>query len=250
MIKTSKDANPNYLAQIVKLGTPLKHSNADKLQIFLVQGNRVISDMNKKEGDLVIYFPLECQINETILSKLNLYSSADLNEDKTQKGYFDKKGRVRAVRLRGEPSQGITLPISVLEPVLGKLDTKELIENKEFDTWNDILVCKKYIPVANMNSQGNATGKKKNKLEPSRIIDEYFNKHVDTLQLKKNIHRINPNDIISVTYKLHGTSFIVANIPVNRKLKWYEKIAKSLGIKINDREYDIIYSSRNVLWIS
>ena len=243
-MKVSPTANINYLAQVVKLGAPVKHPNADKLQIFLVQGNRVISDMSKKEGDICIYFPVESQLNPLILSTLNLYASSDLNSDNTIKGYFDPKGRVKAIKLRGEPSQGILLPVSSLEPVLGNLKNSEDLIGQEFDTWNDIWVCKKYIIKPN---NVNSRSQKNFKIKESRILPEYFKKHIDTPQLRKCITDIKAHDYIVITKKLHGTSFVIGNVPVKRKLSWLEKLAKRFGVKVNETEYDAIYSSRNVI---
>ena len=110
MLKTNlKDTN--YRAKIVQLKNIRKHSNADKLQCVTIDFQTVITGMNAKEGDIYIYFPLECAINKEYLSWSNSFSSPDMNEDKTKKGFFDKNGRVRAVRLRGEPSQGYIIQI-------------------------------------------------------------------------------------------------------------------------------------------
>lgn len=68
-----------------------------------------------------------------------------------------------------------------------------------------------------------------------------------TENLRRNIHKIDPNDIIGIHYKKHGTSAVFANIPTKRPLKWYEKLLQKLGVKIDDIVYDIIYSSRNVI---
>lgn len=71
--------------------------------------------------------------------------------------------------------------------------------------------------------------------------------HGDTDNLRKNIHKINPNDIIGIHYKKHGTSFVAGNILVKKNLKWYERLAKRLGLDIVDTQYDIVYSSRKVV---
>ena len=71
--------------------------------------------------------------------------------------------------------------------------------------------------------------------------------HNDTDNLRRNIHKINPNDIISIHYKKHGTSVVIGNVLVKKALKWYEILAKKLGFNIVNTEYDIIYSSRKVI---
>ena len=78
-------------------------------------------------------------------------------------------------------------------------------------------------------------------------MDGQFHFHFDTSQLGKNIHRISPDSLISVTWKMHGTSSIVSNCLVKKNLKWYEKLIKFIGVDIVDTEYDYVYSSRKVV---
>lgn len=68
-----------------------------------------------------------------------------------------------------------------------------------------------------------------------------------TSMLYKNIHRINPDDLISITYKLHGTSGISSRLACKRKLTWYNRIGKFLGFDVITKEYDYIYASRKVI---
>ena len=68
-----------------------------------------------------------------------------------------------------------------------------------------------------------------------------------TSMLYKNLHKIKPDDLISVTYKMHGTSGISSKVLCKRPLKWYEKFLIKLGIKVVNTEYDYIYSSRKVI---
>lgn len=77
-----QDSQSNYLAKVVKLGKPFPHPNADKLEGFNISGNTVwYSKDMLKENDIVIFFPIECQINPKILSRLNLFADKTLNSD-------------------------------------------------------------------------------------------------------------------------------------------------------------------------
>ena len=105
MLSISKQANPNYLAKVVEITNIRKHENADRLQVAVIDFNDVITGLDTKVGDLVVYFPVESQINFEFLKHTNQFASQLLNEDTTIKGYFDKNGRVRAVKLRGERSK-------------------------------------------------------------------------------------------------------------------------------------------------
>jgi len=231
MLKKSENHNPNYLAKVVKLAKPIQHPNADRMLGWMIDGNRVWTDnINYKEGDIVVYFPLECQINPLILSQLNLFSSADMNFDKTQKGFFDKNGRVRAIRLRGEPSEGFILKIETLEQVIpGRWSDTSPITNIEFDAIDDCWVCKKYVPT---EKQRVANGRKSpNKLKDV-LIENQFRFHYDTEQLKKHMEVINPDTIITITKKIHGTSGISSNVLTNVKESRFVKfIKKSLSLE-------------------
>jgi hypothetical protein len=226
MLKKSERHNPNYLAKVVKLGKPAQHPNAERLLGWIIDGNRVWTDnINYTEGDIVVYFPLECQINSLILSQLNLYSNSDINHDKTQKGFFDKNGRVRAIRLRGEPSEGFILKTNVfLEGTLPLMSEqaeydyrlKKINESvgEEFDNYDDIWICRKYVPTKTQ-------GKPKSEKSPNKLkdvlIDNQFRFHYDTEQMKKHLDRITPDTIITITNKIHGTSGITANLLIKKK---------------------------------
>lgn len=101
MLTTSKEANPNYLAKVVKLKNLQKHSNADRLQTVVIDFQTVVTGMDAKEGDIYIYFPVECKINSGFLSQTNSFRDKTLNTDFEKVGLFEENCRVKAVRLRG-----------------------------------------------------------------------------------------------------------------------------------------------------
>lgn len=249
MLKTSIDANPNYLATIVQLGKPMVHPKADRLQIFLVQGCRVITDMSRKEGDIGVFFPLESRLNHTLLSKLNMYDDKNLNEDNTKKGYVNNKGRIRAVKLREEPSMGLFLAEAEIASALGMHKSYGPLLGVEFDTWNDIVICSKYVPKPAQTQEVKEKSQRYNVKSGrfNRLVDNQFRFHADTTQLRRNIHKLSPEDIISITYKLHGTSWVAGNVMVRRPLTRWERVCRWFGANIQETEYDVIYSSRSVV---
>jgi len=250
MLKISENSNPNYLAKVIRIDNLRKHSNADKLQITTIDFQNVITGLDCKEGDIYVYFPLECAINKEFLSWSNSFQDKELNEDKTQAGFFNKHGRVRAVKLRGEPSQGYIIPVGVLDTWLAPNKIENICWkdhlNEEFDSYENIIICKKYIP--NGRTQGSGNNKSQGKSPRiSRLVDGQFLLHGDTENLRKNIHKLELSDIIGIHYKKHGTSFVVGNVLTKKKLSWKDKVAKFFGIKVVEKDYDIIYSSRNVV---
>ena len=101
-----------YYAYIVELGTLRKHSNADRLQLCTVFGNTVIVDLSYYEGQKVIFFPVDGQLGESYAEENQLLRIK--NEDGTYSGgYLDPdKRNIKAIKLRGEKSDGLTINLS------------------------------------------------------------------------------------------------------------------------------------------
>lgn len=250
IISISKTANPNYLAKVIKVKGLRKHPNADRLSVFTVDGNDIITSTDTPEDQVSIYFPLECQISHEYLSKGNDYrKSLGLNADpEAPGGFFEEKGRVKAVKLRSQKSEGYVVPISSLSVLMSEDKWRQLEQRvgEEFDTVDGQLLIWKYVVPRKNGVQGEGKERPKRKFE-SRLIDNQFKLHYDTSQLGKNIHKIKPDDIISISWKLHGTSFVSSKVLCKRKLTWYERIAKFFGVRVVDTEYANIYSSRKVV---
>ncbi len=244
-LEQSKNFNSNYACKFVKITNVRKHTNADRLQITTIDGNNIVVGLDTKVGDTVLYFPVECAIEPWFLSSKNLYrvsKDENLNVDKESSGgFFEKHGRVRAMMLRGERSEGfvVTIDSYVTDSEFGV----------EFDTLDGQLLAKKYIPKTS-RTPGQGNGKSKSRQSEKkfdRILEEQFRYHIDTAQFMKNIHRFHPSDLVSVTSKLHGTSAIFSNVLTKRELPWYEKILKKLGVNVVENVYDVLYSSRKVI---
>lgn len=245
MLSISKEANPNYLAKLVVLKGLKKHPNADKLQVAMIDFQQVITDMTAQENDVYVFFPLECVINHDFLSATNSFRHSHLNKivDDENCGFFEDKGRVKAVKLRGEKSMGYLVPAPVIQEFTGYEFEDDDI-GKEFDTIGKILMLKKYELPKGANMSDKKFGKKP---RISRLVDGQVYLHVDTEQLRKNIHKIGLHDEIAITYKLHGTSFWVSNVLGKKKLNLFYKFLKFIGISIQETEYDYFYGSRKVV---
>jgi len=253
MFTKSEKHNPNYLASIVKLSGLRKLPNSDRLQCVTIQGNNVITGLTAKDGDLYCYFPLESAISPEFLSFSNSFREPERNSDKTSKGFFEYHGRVRALRLRGEKSEGYIVPVSELErfakEVLSKTITIDSsFSEQSFDLFFDTQLCKKYIPKGTNSQQASGKKTKGNvKRYASKLVENQFRFHEDTSHLKREVFKISPDDLISITEKLHGCNFIVSNVLVKRKLSWKDRLAKFLGAKVQETEYGMLYSSREVI---
>lgn len=234
----------NNTAIIAKLINVRKHINADRLQCATVFGDQIITGLDSKEGDVGIYFDSNLCLSAEFLKANNLYRHKEKNADITKSGMFDDNGRVKCVTLRGEKSYGFWIPLSSLD-FIGKL-TSPLSEGYEFNEIAKIPICKKYVIQRTPGAPG-SKNRKERKVKVSRIIDGQFKFHDDTDQLAKNIHHINPDDFIVLSWKMHGTSAITSKCLVNRKLSLIERALKYCHVKIRDTEYDSIYASRRVV---
>lgn len=167
---------------------------------------------------------------------------------------FDDNGRVKAIKLRGEISEGFILPVTILENYVVSVTNKELENVKEgieFDAVSEgtkeVQISKKYIPKRTY-SEGGKAGKVTKKVPKGldKIIETQFRFHYDTTLIKKCPHIITPESRIQLSYKIHGTSGISAYVLCRQPLNQKQKIAKWLtGEEFN--RYDYIYSSRTVI---
>ena len=252
---STKSNNPNYLARVCVLESPRKHNNADKLLCWSVLSNNIITDLSYKEGDLVVYFPLESSLNKDFLSWGNMFQDKDLNNDKNKKGYFPSAARCKAVKLRGERSEGVIFKVSLIEEWLRFINSSYVFVendvNKDFDNINDIELCCKYLNQEAVRQARNLENYSKNKDKKvkrvSKIIDGQFRLVEDTKQLKREIHNLNPESTITIGYKIHGSATSIGNVLCKRKLNWFEKILKKVGVNINDIHYDLVVASRRVI---
>jgi hypothetical protein len=253
-LQISEKANPNYLAKVVQFNNLRKHSNADRLQIATIDCNNVIVGLEAKDGDLYVFFPLESSISSDFLSFTNSFRISELNQDKETIGFFEAHGRVRAVNLRGEKSCGYACPVSKVNEWLKykqiNFEITETHVGTEFDTICDILICEKYINKAIIQKMLSSNKSRKGAAKLARenkLIEGQFSFHVDTEHLQKNIYKIDPDDIIHISQKLHGTSAISSKALCKRKLNLKERIAKFFGVDVKDSEYQLIWSSRKVV---
>lgn len=90
-----------------KIGKILPHPNADRLEIAQLDGvdfQFIIGKGTFKAGDTVLYFPIDSVLPAPLIEKLGL----------TGKLSGKEKNRIKTVRLRGELSQGIVGPLSLI----------------------------------------------------------------------------------------------------------------------------------------
>lgn len=241
-MKLKKPENENYAAIMVEIKNVYPLEGCDNVQGTRIFGNQVIVSNDVKVGDKGLYFPLETQLTKEYLSNNNLYRNQELNIDPEKKGYFDENGRIRCQKFRGFDSQGLFMPIESLEFLSVKSGDIDIDE--KFDTIDTTVICRKYeVKPQRQPGIGNGTKSKKEPKLKEYLVDNQFRFHSETSMLYSNVHKIQPNTLLSVSYKAHGSSGIVSNVLVKRKLNIISKLLNKLGAKIPTEEYGFIYSS-------
>jgi len=223
-----------YNAYITRIKNMHKHPNADRLQIGECFGNAVIVSMEYEDNQLGVYFPSDGQLSVEFAEANNLLRKKDENGNNIG-GYMDPdKRNVTAIKLRGEKSDGLFLPLKSLES-FGDITT--LREGDRIDNFNGHEICCKYVPRTQNRrghySEGNKTRKKKVPVAP------LFAEHADTEQLAYNLAAFKPGDEIEITLKMHGTSQRTGDFPVLKSYKktLWDKITRKEGKPIYDWGY-------------
>lgn len=250
-MKLKEPKNKNYCATVVKVDKLVPLEGCDNVQAAIIFGNQVIVSKEINIGNYGLFFPIETRLSESFLGANNLFKNADLNADKEKKGYFETNGRIRAVKFRGHKSEGFFIPLNSLVPFIGVERAAELEEGQEFDEIGDWVICEKYVVKTNQNLPSVKKKGKDGAKRVSRLVPNQFHLHVDTENLRKNIHKIRPTDVISIGNKIHGTSFVLSRVLTKTKLTWYEKIVdwfyRQCPNYAPPTEYSIVYSSRKVI---
>ena len=203
-----------YNAYVTRIKNLHKHPNADRLQLGECFGNTVCVNLEYTDNQLGIYFPCDGQLSVEFAEANNLLRKKD-DAGNSIGGYMDpSKRNVTAIRLRGEKSDGLFLPLTCLE-TFGDVNT--LKEGDVINTFNGHEICCKYIPRRSNRqghvSDGNRTRKKKVDVAP------LFAEHADTEQLAYNLGAFKPGDEIEITLKMHGTSQRTGYLPVFKGYK-------------------------------
>ena len=242
-LRLTSDANPNYLATICRIGEVFPIEGADRLVKTVVNGYDIVISKDYVPGDIVVYFPVESVISSKYLSANNLYemgefernANADevkailtqaeslpdddtegkralLAQAKAKCGFFNKHGRVRILKLRGQYSQGFIAKVDTMllyDPSLSDVDWDSMV-GVQFNYVDDDEFSKKYIPTIKNHAEQHGKGQSlwKNRMKKlrrfDRIIPGQFEYHYDTKMLQEHIRELSPDDIVSITVKVHG----------------------------------------------
>lgn len=225
-----------YCAYITRLKNVRKHPNADRLVLADVFDTTVVVGAGSKDNDIVIYFPCDGQLSEEYCKYNDLVRRKDENGNNAG-GFLDPdKRNIKAIKLRGERSDGLVMPLSSLAYINKDLpdilqvgDQITVLDGKE--------ICRKYIPRGKRTTVHAQTKKQKRKVNEFPLFEE----HRDTEQLDYNLDRFKEGDLVTLTLKMHGTSGRTAYLPSAGKNK-----IESLIFKLFPR-YRYVTGTRRVV---
>ena len=223
-----------YCAYVTSIKNLRKHPNADRLQLGECFGNTVCVSMEYTDEQIRVYFPTDGQLSVEFAEANNLLRKKD-DAGNNIGGYMDPdKRNVTSIKLRGEKSDGLFLPLTCLES-FGDISTLRVGDT--ISNFNGHEICIKYIPRRNSKSGntvvGNRTRKKKMPISP------LFVEHADTEQLAYNLDAFKPGDQIEITLKMHGTSQRTGYLPVFKKYKrtLFDRILRRPGSPVYEWGY-------------
>jgi hypothetical protein len=225
--------NPNYAARIIEVKNLVDLDGLDNLKGIPIDGFNALVQKDVNVGDILVVFPAESQIEDWFLKKYNLYRHSDLNFDPNQTGYIEDNRRVRAIKLRGHHSNALALDAAYVGATRADVGTL-------FDTVDGVLLSKKYeLPL-----KGSPTQKGQ---RTSTFAKINLPEHIDTENYWRNSDKIGPDEFVTVTQKVHGTSVRYGRVPVPKVLSRWQRVLRWFGADVSDTEYAFVAGSRKVI---
>jgi len=259
------------IVEICKIDEVTKHPNADRLSIVTIKGWHCIVGLNDYVvGDAIIFIPPDSIMPSNLIDEYNL----EYLKSKSHRS----QGRVRTVKLRGCISQGLVMPLSILNKgkpcrlklggIVSNMSDKVVYPKFGYGTnVAELLGITKYEPREpsfQMFKPKITVGKLfkmlvKKEITLRRFIFKTIGIIKDSFRKKKNI---NPNfnqythienikhyntvfelgDVVDISEKIHGTNFRAGVLRKEYKIPMcFKKICqKWFG------EYEFVYGSHKV----
>lgn len=210
-------ANFSVTKEIVEL---YDHYNADSLEV-LKAGNRqyVVQKDLYKSGDIIVQIPEKAILPPDLAIKYSTYLTGK------------EKNIVKSIKLRNEISEGIVLSLKEASEYIDS----DILQNIECGIdLSSFLNIKEYEPPIPFGLRGQI-----------KNLNYDFNYKYDVDQLGIYSHKIDNEDNVLVSEKIHGSQFN-AILKVSSDGKIIEEYITSKGL--NKRNQVIEYSKSNFYW--
>ena len=195
-----------FIVEVVEIDGVRDHPNADRLTLVDILGFTIVTaklpdgSARYKAGDLVAYIPEGAVLPEWLLKEMEFW------DDEKNHGTLNgsQGNRIKAMKLRGVISQGVVYPLCGLDydGVDGPTHARKWIKGADGYVHKtglgfnvaDILGVTKYEPVIPASMGGEVF---------SHSYDLIHKFDVENAQKYPTIFQ--PDDIVNITEKLHGT---------------------------------------------
>lgn len=212
----------NHRANVVRLGEPRVHTNADALELFDIEGYQVVTKKGQfKAGDLGVYIQPDSVVPQTDSFKFIWEHSIGIDGTVPE-----RRRRITVRKFRGEYSEGLLMSMDDFPGLLA-------LSGGEGDDVSEILHITHYDPDAGKeNTTGsNEAGPRKYKRYPRSLKGWFFwllyyvfrynangNHHgyeteqgpgipVYDVEAYKNFKSVlQPGELVHVTEKIHGSN--------------------------------------------
>lgn len=202
----------------------LPHSNADKLEMAVIYGFQVVVAKGRyKAGDSVIYCPIDAVLPQWLEDAL--FPPGSKIDRKSA------KRRIKQIRIRGVPSQGIIIPFDLV--------ANRVLADKypnEHDLAKELGIIKYEPPEPSINV-ARAGGRKVKADE-----NPYFHKYNGLENVKWYPEKFKADEIVVLQEKIHGMNARAALMPFVANSLW-KKIKKFFGLA---PKFQFCYGSNNV----
>lgn len=156
----------NHQANIVRLGEPRVHTNADSLELFDIGSYQIVTKKgNFKAGDLAVYILPDSVVPQTEPFKFIWETYVGLNGTVPE-----KRRRITVKRLRKEYSEGLLMPLSEVLPNGVNCDPCDV---EGFDV-SDLLSITHYDPDAGKEKAEDAETFKKQRSKYPRSLKGWW----------------------------------------------------------------------------
>lgn len=236
-----------------------RYDNSRKTILKYIGSSLTLDSPSK---DFILKAQEYCTNKKIEFDELNKEIEENTSFIRSHVGFFNKTGRVRSIRLGGVQSMGYLFSLDELikyNPNVKDVNLDELV-GEDFDTIEDKLFIKAYVPFVPERKQHSKTDKRNKKIEQfDRMVKGEFSFHYDTQMLAKCIGRLKPSDVVTISSKLHGTSICIGKLRVKTPIKlpfykWiWNKFVDLTGLfkthRITDYviDYGNVTSSRTVI---
>jgi RNA ligase (TIGR02306 family) len=191
-----------HRVEVVKIDEIVPHGNADRLELAKIMGWQVVTGKgNFQPGQLALYIPVDSILPNSLEMRLFPPGSK----------ITLKKGRVRSIKIRGQMSQGMIIPLEDVERELAATYTGGPIPKYEVGVdLAEALKITKYEPPEPEFGGGKGTRAKvasKNQINPN------FKKYTDIENIKWYTDVFQPGEMVYISEKMHGTSARYGYVP-------------------------------------